>query len=77
MAVSAPIAPIVQATHLIALERLGVRLERFLVVLLPLLYNAKDVPADVRRQIEAHALAHELDALVAPPRVRQEESLHT
>ena len=65
-----------QATHLVALERLRVRLVRLLIILLPLLYYAKDVPADVRRQIEAHALAHELDALVAPPRVRQEESLH-
>ena len=65
-----------QATHLVALERLRVRLERFLIILLPLLYDAKDVPADVRRQIEAHALAHKFDTLITPARVRKEEPLH-
>ena len=52
--------------HLIKAQRLGVRFEGFFVVFLTLLNQAEDVPTDMGREIESHALLDEIDALFAP-----------
>ena len=62
--------------HLVEAESLSVRLERTVIVVLCRLDEGKDVPADGRLKIQDHALLHELDALVAPADVGEEEAFH-
>ena len=63
--------------HLIKTQRLGVRFKGFFVVFLALLYQAENVPTDMGREIESHALLDEIDALFASSHVGEQETLHT
>lgn len=62
--------------HLVEAEGLGVRLERLLVFFLGLLDETKDMPDDVRHEVEPDTLFYEIDALLALAHVREDEALH-
>lgn len=62
--------------YLVEFESLGVGLEGLFVVFLALLDEAEDMPADMRGEVKTHALLDEVDALVAPAHVDEDETLH-
>lgn len=67
---------VVWRTHLVEAQCLRVRLQSLLVVFLPLLYEAEDVPAYVRGEIEPNALLYKLETLVPASKVGEDEALH-
>ena len=64
-------------TYLIKSQRLSVRLQCLIVVPVRLLDKTKDMPANVRHEIEFDALFDEIDAFLASPHVCKHETLHT
>ena len=65
-----------QMTHGVEAECLGVAFEGLGVVLLALVDEAEDVPADVRCQVQPDALLDEIGALLSPAHVGDYEALH-
>ena len=62
---------VVTRTDLVEPQSLGVRFQCFLVVFLALLYEAKNMPANVRGKIDAYALLDQLEAFFAASHVGQ------
>jgi hypothetical protein len=57
--------------YLVEAQGLSVRFEGLFVVFLALLYESEDVPTDMGREIESHALLDEIDAFFTPSHVRK------
>lgn len=63
-------------SDLVKSQRLRVGFECLFVVFLALLDEAKDVPAYVRREVEADALLHELETFLSSSEVGKNKTLH-